>query len=56
MPQSKEGHINCKSGNDLKRFFHNVFLFSMNDEMVHTGFSPMAQYLLAVCTTPRGDR
>ncbi len=52
-PQSKEGHINCKSGNDLKRFlkrfFHNVFLFSMNDEMVHTGFSPMAQYLFALC-------
>lgn len=58
--QSEEGHINCKSGNDLnrflKRFFHNVFLFSMNDEMVHTGFYPMAHYLLAVCTTPRGHR
>lgn len=56
-PQSKEGHVNCKSGNDLKRlldrFFHNVFLFSMNDEVVHTGFYPMAHYLLAVCATPR---
>lgn len=59
-PQSKEGHINCKSGNDLERFlgrfFHNVFLFSMNDEVVHTGFYPMAHYLLAVCTTPREGR
>lgn len=52
-PQSKEGHVNCKSGNDFKRlmqnYFHNVFMFSMNDEVVHTGYFPMAHYLLAVC-------
>lgn len=58
--QSKKGHVNCKSGNDLrlflKRFLHNVFLFSMNDEMIHTGFSSMAHYLFAVCTTPRNER
>lgn len=52
-PPSREGHINCKSGDQLKdllvRYFHNVFLFSMNDEVVHTGFFPMAHYLLAVC-------
>jgi hypothetical protein len=51
-PPSKEGHINCKSGRALKalmeRFFHNVFLFSMNDEVVHTGFVPMAHYLIAI--------
>ena len=51
--QSKIGHVNCKSGKDLKgtleKDFHNVFLFSMNDEVVHTGFSPMAHYLFAVC-------
>jgi 2-polyprenyl-3-methyl-5-hydroxy-6-metoxy-1,4-benzoquinol methylase len=56
--QSKLGHVNCKSGKDLRalfeRYFHNVFLFSMNDEVVHTGFSPMAHYLIAVCTTPKG--
>jgi cyclopropane fatty-acyl-phospholipid synthase-like methyltransferase len=56
-PQSKEGHVNCKTGKDLKRlmqdYFHNVFLFSMNDEVVHTGFYPMAHYLIAVCTTLR---
>jgi SAM-dependent methyltransferase len=59
-PQSKEGHVNCKSGKDLKqfldRFFHNVFLFSMNDEVLHTGFYPMAHYLMAVCTTQRDGR
>ncbi|OGT12478.1 MAG: methyltransferase [Gallionellales bacterium RIFCSPHIGHO2_02_FULL_57_16] len=52
-PQSKAGHVNCKSGDDMKaclqHYFHNVFIFSMNDETIHTGFYPMAHYLLAVC-------
>lgn len=56
-PQSKAGHVNCKSGNAyrafLQQFFHNVFVFSMNDEVVHTGYYPMAHYLLALCTSPR---
>ncbi len=51
-PQSKTGHVNCKSGKDLKRtleqHFHSVFIFSMNDEVVHTGFYPMAHYLLGL--------
>lgn len=50
---SKAGHVNCKSGDDLKkllqRYFENVFLFSMNDEVIHTGFYPMAHYLIAIC-------
>lgn len=53
---SKAGHINCKSHADLKallrRHFANVFLFSMNDEVVHTGFYPMAHYLFALCCAP----
>lgn len=52
-PQSRAGHVNCKSGNQLKTFmrkyFENVFIFSMNDEVVHTGYYPMAHYLLALC-------
>jgi 2-polyprenyl-3-methyl-5-hydroxy-6-metoxy-1,4-benzoquinol methylase len=56
-PQSKIGHINCKSGPDLKalleRYFHNVFVFSMNDEVVHTGFYPMAHYLFGLCCEPK---
>jgi 2-polyprenyl-3-methyl-5-hydroxy-6-metoxy-1,4-benzoquinol methylase len=52
-PQSKAGHVNCKSGKAFKafleRFFDNVFVFSMNDEVVHTGFYPMAHYLISVC-------
>ncbi|MBG04578.1 MAG: SAM-dependent methyltransferase [Rhodospirillaceae bacterium] len=51
--QSKAGHVNCKTGeqlkSDLERKFHNVFVFSMNDEVIHTGFYPMAHYLFAVC-------
>jgi len=57
-PQSREGHINCKHAPDLKAlldgFFANVFVFSMNDEVVHTGFWPMAHYYLALCCGPRG--
>ncbi len=52
-PASRVGHVNCKDGQDLKRtmeqHFHHVFLFSMNDEVVHTGFHPMAHYLLTLC-------
>jgi SAM-dependent methyltransferase len=54
---SKEGHVNCKSGLDLKaifdRYFHYAFLFSMNDEVIHTGYHRMAQYLFIVACEPR---
>ena len=47
-----DAHINLYSSQRLvramKRHFHNVFLFGANDEVVHTGFKPMAQYLIAV--------
>jgi 2-polyprenyl-3-methyl-5-hydroxy-6-metoxy-1,4-benzoquinol methylase len=49
---SKMGHINLKSAEALRAAmveqFYNVLMFSMNDEVVHTGFSPMAHYLLAI--------
>lgn len=52
-PMSKEGHVNCKTMPELKatmqRYFHNVFMFSMNDEVVHTGYHKMAHYLFALC-------
>jgi 2-polyprenyl-3-methyl-5-hydroxy-6-metoxy-1,4-benzoquinol methylase len=54
---SREGHVNCKDGQELKRLmeqhFENVFLFSMNDEMVHTGFHPLAHYLFTLSVGPR---
>lgn len=50
---SKEGHVNCKSMPELKltmqKYFNNVFMFSMNDEVIHTGFHKMAHYIFAVC-------
>jgi hypothetical protein len=53
-PPSREGHVNCKNARQLKQLleelFHNVFVFSMNDEVVHTGFYPMAHYLFALGT------
>ncbi|MGA7480592.1 MAG: SAM-dependent methyltransferase, partial [Bradyrhizobium sp.] len=56
-PGSKAGHINCKTGPDLKsligEFFHSVFLFSVNDEVVHTGFHKMAHYIIAMGTHPK---
>jgi 2-polyprenyl-3-methyl-5-hydroxy-6-metoxy-1,4-benzoquinol methylase len=54
---SKIGHVNCKQSEDLKstlmKYFDNILMFSMNDEVVHTGFYKMANYLLAVCTSPK---
>lgn len=55
-PISKAGHVNCKTGDDLrlaaKRYFRNAFLFGMNDEVLHTGFSPMCHYIFVLCTGP----
>ena len=51
-PISKEGHVNCKTMPDFKvlmqKYFKNVFMFSMNDEVVHTGYHKMAHYLFAL--------
>jgi 2-polyprenyl-3-methyl-5-hydroxy-6-metoxy-1,4-benzoquinol methylase len=51
-PQSKVGHVNCKTMPEFKKlmeeYFHSVFMFSMNDEVVHTGYHKMAHYLIAL--------
>ena len=56
-PNSKIGHVNLKDHKSLRAachtHFHNVFMFSMNDEVVHTGYAPMAHYIWAVCAHPR---
>jgi protein-L-isoaspartate O-methyltransferase len=50
---SRHGHVNLKNHMDfratMRRYFHNVFLFSMNDEVIHNGYYPMAHYLFALC-------
>jgi cyclopropane fatty-acyl-phospholipid synthase-like methyltransferase len=49
---SRLGHKNCMSGVYLKslmeKYFKNVFLFSMHDEVVTTAFSPMAHYIITL--------
>ena len=51
---SKLGHINCKNKTEFKKlmlnYFHNVFSFSMNDEVLHTGFDKMSHYIFVLCT------
>ena len=51
---SKEGHVNCKNQRDFKKvmetYFHVVLPFSMNDEVVHTGYHAMSHYNICVCT------
>jgi 2-polyprenyl-3-methyl-5-hydroxy-6-metoxy-1,4-benzoquinol methylase len=49
---SKAGHVNCKTKEDLlnttQAVFQTVCCFSMNDEVMHTGFSRMSNYIFAV--------
>jgi 2-polyprenyl-3-methyl-5-hydroxy-6-metoxy-1,4-benzoquinol methylase len=56
-PGSKAGHINCKTAPELKRLmeehFYSVFIFSMNDEVIHTGYHKMAHYVLALAAHPK---
>lgn len=54
---SRASHINCKTGQQLReigqRYYRNVFMFGMNDEVLHTGFLPMCHYLLGMFVGPR---
>lgn len=56
-PISREGHVNCKTMPDfrkaLENYFFTVLMFSMNDEVVHTGYHKMAHYLFAICCDVR---
>ena len=49
---SQMGHVNMYSHERLfevlKKYFFQVLPFSMNDEVVHTGFAPMGHYLMFV--------
>jgi len=54
---SREGHVNMKDHNGLmalaRAYFHRAFFFGMNDEVVHTGFPPMAHFMWALCVNPK---
>lgn len=49
---SRLGHVNLFSQQRLvemlTRYFHQVLPFGMNDEVVHTGFAPMAHYNIVI--------
>jgi 2-polyprenyl-3-methyl-5-hydroxy-6-metoxy-1,4-benzoquinol methylase len=50
--RSRIGHVNLFDADRLQallgKYFKNVFLFGMNDEVLHTGFHPMCHYLMAL--------
>lgn len=54
---SREAHVNMYSQERMRalfsKYFHNVFCFGMNDEVVHTGFAQMSQYLFCVACNKR---
>jgi 2-polyprenyl-3-methyl-5-hydroxy-6-metoxy-1,4-benzoquinol methylase len=54
---SRAGHVRLFSADELHGLlaerFRVVQLFGMNDEVLHTGYLPMAHYLLAVGIGPR---
>ncbi len=50
--RSRVQHINLQSQASLKKmmskYFKRVFMFGMNDEVLHTGYSPMCHYIFAM--------
>lgn len=57
---SRLGHVNLFSHDRLKavmqKYFKNVFIFGMSDEIVHSGYLPMAHYLLCVGCGKKGKK
>ncbi len=51
-PQNIALHINLKNFASLKellgKYFHNVIMYGMNDEVVHTGYAPMCHYIWGI--------
>ena len=57
---SKLGHINLytqeRLHKSLSKRFHQVFPFGMNDETLHTGFAPMAHFILCAAFHKRREK
>ena len=57
-PGSESAHINLKDHDEFKltlsKYYRHVFMFGMNDEVLHTGFPSMCHYLLALAVDPIG--
>ena len=58
--ESRIGHINLYTAERLRdalsKLFSRVFIFGMNDEVVHTGFYPMSHYIFALGVYKRERR
>jgi 2-polyprenyl-3-methyl-5-hydroxy-6-metoxy-1,4-benzoquinol methylase len=58
-PHTRAGHVNLYSMERLRealsQHFRRVFMFSANDEIVHTGFAPLAHYLIGIGVVPKRD-
>lgn len=54
--ETRKVHVNMFDETRLYNLCHtvfkNVFMFSMNDEVIHTGFAPMSCYFFALCCGP----
>tara|TARA_B100001057_G_C22621741_1_gene860822 strand:+ start:162 stop:836 length:675 start_codon:yes stop_codon:yes gene_type:complete len=54
---SKIGHINCKNKSELQKlllkYFNVCYMFSMNDEVLHTGKDEMSNYVIAVANSKK---
>lgn len=54
---SKSAHINLYDQDrlytSLRRFFYNVYIFNMNDEVVNIGFDKMACYIIGIACNKR---
>jgi len=50
-------HVNLKSHDSLKqtlgRYYRHVFMFGMNDEVLHTGYPAMCHYLVGLAADIR---
>ena len=59
-PVTQAGHVNMYAHDrlnaELSAHFEHVFLFSANDEVIHTGFFPLAHYFIALCCKPKRGR
>ena len=55
--ESEALHINLKTMEELRtlmeRYFRNVFMFGMNDEVLHTGYAPMCHYIWSLAVGVR---
>lgn len=54
---SKMGHINIydheRLEEEMQKHFRHVFMFAANDEVVHTGYMPLAHYFIVVACGPK---